>query len=229
MNEQHGGGSGGWHEHKNGDRPKASFIVIWIFVVIILFPFCFEAGLLIVTFVLDLNELISHLIAGLLGLLIFIVIMSVFKLFAELHARKHPEKRMQNISDHHASFLQSTLDAMNRISQGDFNILIPVDEHDPFSEVAQSVNKMASELSSMENLRQDFISDVSHEIQSPLTSIKGFAALLRSDALTAEQKESLYRRDLNRKHKTVQTQRKPIKAVKSGSGRAPAEPCHIQT
>ena len=37
-------------------------------------------------------------------------------------------------------------------------------------------------------LRQDFISNVSHEIQSPLTSIRGFAALLKNDTLTAEQK-----------------------------------------
>jgi signal transduction histidine kinase len=37
----------------------------------------------------------------------------------------------------------------------------------------------------MEHLRQDFISNVSHEIQSPLTSIRGFARLLRSDQLDA--------------------------------------------
>nr|WP_320025041.1 histidine kinase dimerization/phospho-acceptor domain-containing protein [uncultured Acetobacterium sp.] len=40
----------------------------------------------------------------------------------------------------------------------------------------------------MEQLRQDFISNVSHEIQSPLTSISGFAALLKNDALMAAQK-----------------------------------------
>jgi signal transduction histidine kinase len=40
----------------------------------------------------------------------------------------------------------------------------------------------------MEKMRQDFISNVSHEIQSPLTSIRGFAALLKEDALTPERK-----------------------------------------
>jgi signal transduction histidine kinase len=77
---------------------------------------------------------------------------------------------------------------MNRISRGDFNILIPVEEQDPFSEVAESVNKMARELSAMETLRQDFISNVSHEIQSPLTSISGFAALLKNGSLPEEQR-----------------------------------------
>jgi len=86
-------------------------------------------------------------------------------------------------------FLDSTLEALNRISRGDFNISIAIHEHDPFSEVAESVNKMARELSGMEVQRQDFISNVSHEIQSPLTSISGFAALLKSDSLTKQQRE----------------------------------------
>jgi signal transduction histidine kinase len=45
---------------------------------------------------------------------------------------------------------------------------------------------MARELGSMEKLRQDFISDVSHELQSPLTSIAGFAALLQKDGVSGE-------------------------------------------
>ncbi|MFT3951688.1 MAG: HAMP domain-containing sensor histidine kinase [Oscillospiraceae bacterium] len=85
-------------------------------------------------------------------------------------------------------YLEQTLEAMDKISQGDFSVLIEVDEHDPFSEITKSVNRIATELGSMENLRQDFVSNVSHEIQSPLTSIKGFAALLKSDNLTAEQR-----------------------------------------
>jgi signal transduction histidine kinase len=44
---------------------------------------------------------------------------------------------------------------------------------------------MALELSQMEQMRQAFISDVSHEIQSPLTSIRGFAQALHGDQLSA--------------------------------------------
>jgi signal transduction histidine kinase len=35
----------------------------------------------------------------------------------------------------------------------------------------------------MENMRQEFVSNVSHEIQSPLTSIRGFAQVLQNDQL----------------------------------------------
>jgi two-component system phosphate regulon sensor histidine kinase PhoR len=40
---------------------------------------------------------------------------------------------------------------------------------------------MAVELDQIENMRQEFISNVSHEIQSPLTSIRGFAQALEDD------------------------------------------------
>jgi len=74
--------------------------------------------------------------------------------------------------------MEATLDAMKRISQGDFSVVMKVDSHDPFSELAETVNKMVHKLGSMENLRQDFIANVSHEIQSPLTSISRFAMLM---------------------------------------------------
>nr|WP_275900425.1 HAMP domain-containing sensor histidine kinase [Anoxybacillus rupiensis] len=40
----------------------------------------------------------------------------------------------------------------------------------------------------MEQLRQEFVSNVSHEIQSPLTSIIGFIHALKNDKLSAEQR-----------------------------------------
>lgn len=43
-------------------------------------------------------------------------------------------------------------------------------------------------LSQLETMRQDFVSNVSHEIQSPLTSIGGFAEVLRSEQLTDEER-----------------------------------------
>ena len=47
---------------------------------------------------------------------------------------------------------------------------------------------MATELGQMENMRQEFVSNVSHEIQSPLTSIRGFALALKSDSLSEQER-----------------------------------------
>jgi signal transduction histidine kinase len=56
-------------------------------------------------------------------------------------------------------------------------------------DLINSVNKMAAELGQLETMRQEFISNVSHEIQSPLTSIRGFAQALQSESLSALERE----------------------------------------
>ncbi|MDR2771297.1 MAG: HAMP domain-containing histidine kinase [Clostridiales Family XIII bacterium] len=78
------------------------------------------------------------------------------------------------------------LDAISEVARGNFNVLIRTDERDPHSEMADAFNRMARDLGDLESMRQDFISNASHEIQSPLTSIGGFAALLKDDALPAD-------------------------------------------
>ena len=76
-------------------------------------------------------------------------------------------------------------DALDRISHGDFNVRVREPQRDPMMGLAASVNQTARQLGDLERARQDFISNVSHEIQSPLTSISGFAALLREPGLDA--------------------------------------------
>ena len=125
----------------------------------------------------------THIVSGLLGAGVFAL---GIKLITHAGARRHRlDIRLEKLRN---SLMHETIEAMERIARGDFSVLLPVDERNPFSGIAESVNKMARELGTMENLRQDFISNVSHELQSPLTSISGFAALLRNDALTLAQR-----------------------------------------
>lgn len=74
-------------------------------------------------------------------------------------------------------------DAMERIARGDFSVRLTSPRGGVLADVVASVNKMAAGLGSVEQQRQEFISNVSHEIQSPLTSISGFASLLRDGDL----------------------------------------------
>jgi signal transduction histidine kinase len=78
---------------------------------------------------------------------------------------------------------------MEKISRGDFSILISETEDGHFRGIAKAVNEMAKNLGTLETMRQDFISNVSHEIQSPLTSIGGFASLLKKNDLLPAQRE----------------------------------------
>jgi signal transduction histidine kinase len=84
---------------------------------------------------------------------------------------------------------EAMLRAMEQIARGDFNVHVDNPFGDgPFGVLVNSINTLARDLGQMEQLRQEFISDVSHEIQSPLTSIHGFALALQQDDLSAEQR-----------------------------------------
>ncbi|HEY9593241.1 MAG TPA: HAMP domain-containing sensor histidine kinase, partial [Spirochaetia bacterium] len=81
--------------------------------------------------------------------------------------------------------------AMRRIAEGDFDVTVSIDEHDRdnfLGQVVTGLNEMAKSLKKMEAMRQEFVSDVSHEIQSPLTSIGGFARALRDEDLDPAQR-----------------------------------------
>ncbi|HEY3425379.1 MAG TPA: HAMP domain-containing sensor histidine kinase [Negativicutes bacterium] len=127
-------------------------------------------------------ELVAYVLSGLVGVILLPLIRYLLPYFngrtAEGKYRNFPR----------AKLLTDTLDAVNRIAQGDFKVFVATeDESGPYSELAASVNKMARELDSMEKLRQDFISNVSHEIKSPLTSISGYASLLKREGVSTEQ------------------------------------------
>ncbi|MEW4371049.1 sensor histidine kinase [Paenibacillus kandeliae] len=81
-------------------------------------------------------------------------------------------------------------DAIQRIGSGDFQIALDTEQRydGVFGEVVQMMNVMARNLQQMELLRQEFISNVSHEIQSPFTSLRGFAIALQNEQLTPEER-----------------------------------------
>jgi two-component system, OmpR family, phosphate regulon sensor histidine kinase PhoR len=80
-------------------------------------------------------------------------------------------------------------EALRRIASGDLDVSVNVedmgDDH-PFGRMAGGINQLAESLRKMEELRQEFISTASHELQSPLTSIAGFATALRDERLPPE-------------------------------------------
>jgi signal transduction histidine kinase len=86
--------------------------------------------------------------------------------------------QLKNMNDMHRALTET----LNEIANGNFNVLVETDPHAPHNDIAEAMNEMARKLGTLETMRQDFISNVSHEIQSPLTSIGGFAKLLKESA-----------------------------------------------
>ena len=146
-------------------------------------------GLLIGTFFLTawLYHTIGHapppflvqVINSLLGVALYALML--VGLFSWINSRPRAKRRQMGL-------FEPIFAAMEQIAKGDFQVrLNPSVRANVFaSELARSVNQMALELNQMEHLRQEFISNVSHEIQSPLTSIRGFAQALHDEQLSAQ-------------------------------------------
>jgi len=70
--------------------------------------------------------------------------------------------------------LRQINDAAKVIADGDLEKRIPVHGKDEVAELAKQFNKMAESLGDQEKKRNAFIANISHDIRSPLTSMKGF-------------------------------------------------------
>jgi signal transduction histidine kinase len=84
--------------------------------------------------------------------------------------------------------VRKVIEAINQLAKGDFSARLQIARPPEFRELADSFNRMAQELGSIEMLRVDFINNFSHEFKTPIVSIKGFAEMLRHDDLTAAER-----------------------------------------
>lgn len=78
--------------------------------------------------------------------------------------------------------------AIKELSNGNYNVRVDNVGQDEISKLNQGFNQMARQLAKQDETRQKFISDVSHEFQTPLTSIQGFANILKEEDLPKEQR-----------------------------------------
>lgn len=81
--------------------------------------------------------------------------------------------------------------AANRLAKGEVERRVEVSTRDEIGELAESFNIMAESLEKVDKNRKDFISNVSHELRSPITSIKGFIAAIL-DGVVPKDKEKYY-------------------------------------
>lgn len=84
---------------------------------------------------------------------------------------------------------------MKKLSKGNFNINLK-EGHDEFGKLAKNFNSMSKELERRNNElvesannKQLFIDNLSHEMNTPLTSIQGYAELMQKANLNDEQKQ----------------------------------------
>lgn len=78
--------------------------------------------------------------------------------------------------------------ATKSVANGDFDVELNVTRHDELGELSHSFLRMARKLEQMYDMRKEFISNISHDIQSPLSTIKGYTNLLETESISKEER-----------------------------------------
>jgi signal transduction histidine kinase len=104
-------------------------------------------------------------------LLFVLVIGSVFILFA---------------SRYFVNSIKKLTVAAKEVTRGNFDVDLKTEREDEIGQLMHSFDDMIQTLKSIDESRKVFVSNVSHEIQSPLTSIKGYTKAIQDGVIDSE-------------------------------------------
>ncbi|WP_426453694.1 sensor histidine kinase [Paenibacillus sp. S-38] len=82
--------------------------------------------------------------------------------------------------------LQRMSRASLEVAEGNFTTRVPVTSQDEVGELAHSFNFMVGQLQQWEDTRQEFLAHVSHELRSPLTSLRGLIVAMNDGIIPAD-------------------------------------------
>lgn len=85
--------------------------------------------------------------------------------------------------------IRKLTEATKIIANGKYNVKLNIKRQDEIGQLAKHFSVMAGKLDQNERMRQEFVSNVSHEIQSPLASIQGFSQTLQQKELSDDQRK----------------------------------------
>lgn len=80
-----------------------------------------------------------------------------------------------------------------KYAKGDFTAQIDVHSNDEIGYLANTLNYMATELDTLEEDQRKFVSNVSHDFRSPLTSIKGYVEAMLDGTIPVEMQDKIGR------------------------------------
>jgi len=91
--------------------------------------------------------------------------------------------------------IQELTSAAEKISRGELDQEVRVKSRDEVGKLASAFNSMAEDLKEQERLRKNMVSDVAHELRSPLTKTHGYLEAIKEGRMEAKPRviDSLYK------------------------------------
>lgn len=90
--------------------------------------------------------------------------------------------------------LSAIQQAARQVAAGDFSVFLSkTPALREIQELNDNFNRMVQELNSIESLRNDFVTTISHEFKTPLAAIEGYATLLQAPGLSESDRKEYAR------------------------------------
>lgn len=86
--------------------------------------------------------------------------------------------------------LRSMMGMAGRIAAGDYRARARARSRDEIGSLAESLNRMAEALQTLERLRKDLVANVAHELRTPLANLRGYLEAMR-DGVTPPSPEAI--------------------------------------
>lgn len=133
--------------------------------------------------IIGVNTLKLSDVAQTMAIIFYWIVIAVFvTLWISLQMRKIYEIPMRQMAE-----------ATDKVANGDFSVYIPPlhtpEKLDYLDVMIMDFNKMVEELGSIETLKTDFFSNVSHEIKTPIAVVQNSAEMLKNTNLSVEEQQ----------------------------------------
>ncbi|WP_394273534.1 ATP-binding protein [Butyricicoccus sp.] len=166
----------GGHAVRQSRFPVSLFVVFWVTLLLM-------SGIHMGLLILANEEQWNNLVQTIIPMVYWASVALVLTLYTRWRVQRTYEEPMQELAKATAS-----------VARGDFSVYVPplhtMDKLDYLDVMITDFNKMVEELGSIETLKTDFFSNVSHEIKTPLAVIHNNAELLGCAGITdAERQE----------------------------------------
>lgn len=121
------------------------------------------------------DELLSTMVKTILLVSLWVLLAALIAVYIVTERVSSPLKEMRG--------------AAKEFAAGNFDQRVPIRGHDEVAELAAAFNNMAESISHLEVMRNTFVSNVSHDLRTPMTTISGFIDNILSGAIPPEKHE----------------------------------------